>query len=851
MYYKKLLLCAMVSAMATYAEGAPSRMRPVEVVGPDGQLTEVVAVGDEHEHWFVYPAGGDVDWLPKVAVPKATPAMKGRHTGDGREKISTFPTKGELPFLVVLVEFANKGFAFADPNEEFAALLNEPGYSRYNGKGSVADYYRDNSGGAFRPMFETVGPVRLGREYSYYGGGSDDSAAGLMVMEACRAIDGLVDFSRYDLDGDGRVDNIYFYYAGKGEADGGDPGTIWPHSWNLSDQGRELMLDGVAIDAYACSPELDGSDKPNGIGTFCHEFAHVLGLPDLYASSYSGALHPATWSLMASGNYNDDGRTPPGFSAYERFELGWIEPKTLSYPLTVAMEPIGESNFACRIPTERTNEYFLLENRQQSGWDSSLPGHGMLVWHIDYNPDIWDRNVVNNNASHQYVDIVEANNAGSHSQDAGFPFPGSSRVTSLTSSTRPALVSWSGTAIDVPLTGISESSSGIVSFDACGGKTPVGAVTGLVVSETGMERCRLEWSPAVMADEYVVTVSDDSGDKVNEMTTKASYAEISGLWPGRSYVASVCGRDRYESGEPAEVMIVMPDATFEYQRVEPMEASGISGDGFTASWLPLEEADGYEVTVGKLTVEKSGLQSCGFDGKSLPEGWGADATAWNSVAGYYGQAAPSLRMSADGSSLTTATYDEEIVGFSLFLRASSLTEGSVLAVRGMDAGGYSADVAELPLPASGSTVICDELPVGMKSLSFSFVKSGNTVVSIDDVTLFLGSASQTALPEWNRREVGDVTSVRIDGLERDSRYCYFVTGLCAGRRSLVSRMVEVKTGSSSSIETVADGLATGTPGKLSNGIYTIDGRKTDVGDSLAPGVYVKVADGAVHKIVVR
>lgn len=299
----RILSAALAVTAVVSAGAAPSRMRPVTTVAPDGTATEIVAMGDEHHHWYEYRASGEkVAWLPEVTKEKVTPAMRARHAAvqSDAARITTFPTIGEHSFLVVIVEFANKDFTFGDPAEEFDALLNAEGYSRYNGKGSAGDYYRDNSAGAFRPLFEVAGPVKLSRPYAYYGGGSDDSAAGLMVIEACQALDSTVDFSRYDVDGDGRVDNIYFFYAGKGEADGGDVNTIWPHSWNLSDQGRSLTLDGVAIDAYACSPELDGAGKPNGIGTFCHEFAHVLGLPDLYASSYTSALHPATWSLMAT-----------------------------------------------------------------------------------------------------------------------------------------------------------------------------------------------------------------------------------------------------------------------------------------------------------------------------------------------------------------------------------------------------------------------------------------------------------------------------------------------------------------------------------------------------------------------
>ena len=344
--------------------GAPSRHRPVTVTDAAGHAVTVVAVGDEHSRRYICLADGTpVKWIGSEGSAKSFIPMARLSSEGGamraKRKITTFPTLGGNRFLVILVEFADKSFSIDDPQAEMEAMFNAPGYNTLGGTGSVRDYYSDCSDGKFKPVFDVVGPVRMQQNVAYYGGGSDDSRAGLMVIEACRAVDSEIDFSLYDHDGNGEVDSVYFIYAGKGEADG-------------------------------------GSAKLHGMGTPCHEFAHVLGLPDLYCTnSYVECLHPSDFSLMARGNYLNDGRTPPALSAYERYELGWLSPRALTHPATVTLHHLSAVNEACRISTERTNEYFLLENRQRTGWDTYLPAHGMLVWHIDYSPDIWDRNRVN------------------------------------------------------------------------------------------------------------------------------------------------------------------------------------------------------------------------------------------------------------------------------------------------------------------------------------------------------------------------------------------------------------------------------------------------------------------------
>lgn len=831
MTLKKLLLTAMISITAACAEGAPSRMRPIEVIAPDGSAVSVVAMGDEHDHWYEPAAGGQaLAWLPRCTRAKATPAMKMR--GQNPARVTTFPTQGDLHFLVVLVEFADKAFAFNDPVEEFDAMLNAPGYNRYKGSGSVADYYRDCSDGQFRPVFDVVGPVKMSHGYGYYGSGSDDSAAGLMVIEACKALAGQVDFSRYDIDRDGRVDNIYFYYAGLGEADGGDPSTIWPHSWNLSDQQRSLELDGVSIDAYACSPELDGSSKPNGIGTFCHEFGHVLGLPDLYASAYSDALHPATWSLMASGNYNDDGRTPPGLSAYERLELGWIRPRDLSYPLTVTLPPLADSNQACRIATERTNEYFLLENRQQAGWDKTLPGHGMLVWHIDYNPNIWERNVVNHTASHQYVDIVEANNATSHSRDSGFTFPGSDRKTEFTSSTSPALRSWSGQAIDCPITNITESASGLITFNACGGKAPVGTVTGLRVARTGQEDCLLEWNSVNGATSYSVRVADeDSGKDVCTLTVSEPQATVTGLWPEHRYTASVAAQDAYETGEYAVVAFATPDADFAHTRVELTSATALSENSLRAEWNTVAGADCYEVALYLMQLSDSDERLFGFDNRQLPDGWTAEGTTWSSVAGYYGRTAPALRMTSDVSWLATTTFDSDIRNVSLLMRGSTLTEGTLLQIVGIMEDGTETELGALtPESAEAKTY---DVPVelrGVRALRFTMLRTGKSVLSVDDIAITLVGEQWQLSGKYPTAE----NTLTVNDLQPGAAYHVEVTALSGTLRSLPSERAFVQLSDPGFVPAIT---APVTPDDILE-LYTLGGTRIPAGQPVPPGIYI-------------
>ncbi len=426
---------------------------------------------------------------------------------------TSFPNTGDVPACVLIVSYSDVDFTLDDPYDYFNRLLNADEFTDYGGTGSARQYFIDQSHGAFRPKFDLYGPVKLPRRRSHYGSNDywgNDQYAWQMVTDALSILDDEVDFSKYDTDGDGYIDNIYVFYAGGGEATGGGANSVWPHSWDIDAANvGTYSYDGVTVNHYACSNEWEAqSQKPGGIGTFVHEFSHVLGLPDLYATTYTSAFTPGTWSVLDYGPYNNDGRTPPAYSAYERNALGWMEPKVLGEPATVSMKPITDSNEAYIIPTSKKNEFFLVENRQQEGWDEFIPGHGMLVWHIDYVQSVWDGNKVNNTASHQYVDLEEANNStvDTPTARAGNSFPGTGNKTSFTDDTAPSMRTWAGAALNIPITGITESMDGYVTFDVCGGEPPVSRPVMSEATEIDSEGFTANWMEARGATDYILRV---------------------------------------------------------------------------------------------------------------------------------------------------------------------------------------------------------------------------------------------------------------------------------------------------------------------------------------------------------
>lgn len=424
-----------------------------------------------------------------VRTKRNTRKAQTRALKDTRLRISNVPTTGSPKALVVLVEFLDKKFSdyVGDANAFYHDLLNKPNYSNeYGASGSALDFYKTCSNGLYTPEFDVYGPVTVSQQESFYAGTSGQANVALMVYEITKKLDSKIDFSKYDTDGDGEVDNMYIFYAGKGQADTGISGLIWPHNAWVSLSGYNIVKDGVTIDRYACSSELNGKKgTPLGIGTFVHEFGHVLGIPDLYdtESQFTSGYTVGKWDTMCNGSYNNEQNTPPLYSSYERYALGWIEPTVLdaSKISTNTLNSLADENKAYIIPVpQKDTEYFLLENRQQKGWDTYLPGHGLIVWHIDENKEAWSKNAINNAlsnpAGHKCVEIVKADDLATFDSESGDAFPGTKGVTSA------SFNSWAGKNI-FALSSISEKDS-IISFTVGETSTNISTTSVLQTQDT-------------------------------------------------------------------------------------------------------------------------------------------------------------------------------------------------------------------------------------------------------------------------------------------------------------------------------------------------------------------------------
>ena len=393
-------------------------------------------------------------WRRHTARKKAASRMATQKPTDA-EELTNY--RGQKKGLVILCEFTDKKFVDAHDRDKYRDILNTPGYATNEGfRGSVADYFRDQSAGLFELNFDVVGPFTTVNDYKYYGQNDKD---GLdlypqeMIIEMCKAADPQVNFADYDWDGDGVVDEVFVVYAGKGEADTSQKNTIWPHMWTLQEAtDSTLTLDGVEIDVYACANELKSSGRINGIGTFCHEFSHCLGLPDFYDIYYSGGFGMDDFDVMAGGSYGGNGFCPVGYTAYEKLACGWQQPIVLgSEDVTVDdLKPMNEHGETYIIYNDAyPDEYYLIENRQQEGWDADYPDRGLLITHVDYDEEVWYNNIPNSVISdrdakkdgltcgndHQRMTLFHADNDDDYLASDLYPYY---RNDSLTATSRPA-----------------------------------------------------------------------------------------------------------------------------------------------------------------------------------------------------------------------------------------------------------------------------------------------------------------------------------------------------------------------------------------------------------------------------
>lgn len=525
-YY--LATAAMAVSIVFGASAVPATPYPIDHVQPDGSIISVRLEGDEFGHLafdasgqllerdargFYVPSDADPDRLLTAIEQRRTKAVDRRNAkGAAMRRLglvshTNFTPMGSNPTLVILVEFQDRKFLTDNPQDFYDRMLNGDDFTDYGATGSARRYFSDNSRGQFTPRFDVLGPVTLPENMAYYGANIPVQSSGMvtlfddarpyqMVLDACAILkaEGL-DFAQYDTNDDGEVDNIYVFYAGYGEADGGPADTIWPHAWYLDGiKGVDpVYYDGVLLSHYACSNELQYPAKlgqpvePDGIGTIIHEFSHVMGFPDLYTTLGNDCNTPRYWSVMDVGCYLNKKRTPPNYSGVELMSFGWITPEELtagSHELPYLHGEEGKAYIVRRTEPRpdgtSPEEFFIFENRQKSGWDMKLPSHGMLVWHVDFDQEAWDTNMVNTLPKHQRVRVVEADNQPARHEvveepgkmpeykevlyNEGDPFPGTTANTSFTPTSVPAFVDWNGNSMQLYVTDIAESADGLITF---------------------------------------------------------------------------------------------------------------------------------------------------------------------------------------------------------------------------------------------------------------------------------------------------------------------------------------------------------------------------------------------------
>ena len=557
---KKTLLLIAMGMVCMFAHATPADPTPAKVTQPDGTTVTVQLHGDEFFNYlttldgytvvknkagyYTYARldGNQLVASDRIARDNRTAADKAYLAGVSKGLTSKDQVErgakllnqrnnlirgighgGHMDYskfrgLIILINYTDRKFDDYvpwnyTPIDFYEAMINSHDYIGYTlpagtkieCMGSVRDYYYDNSFQQFDPHFDILGPVDVPFACTDAHQFNCDS----IFFAALEALDPDVDFSQYDTDEDGTADMVFFLVAGHGsDYSANDRDYLWPHMKNFTESP---VLDGVNFKLYACSTNMTGEENEfyinynnvAGIGTICHEFSHCLGLPDFYDADGVGSggtnlTHPMTWSVMASGFKNNNGRNPAGYSLFERYALGFAQPVLIEGEGTITVPALEKSNTGYRMNTANEGEYFIIENRQRVKWDKNLAGPGMLIWRVDStNVEVWENNLVNSNPNHMYYELLRAKFSGL-SDSYNDPFPGVAKVTSITNATQPNLRTWDGKLSKYAFVNITEADS-IITFDVVKDnskfaiedfeKMPVGAT----LNERGVEGVYAHW----------------------------------------------------------------------------------------------------------------------------------------------------------------------------------------------------------------------------------------------------------------------------------------------------------------------------------------------------------------------
>lgn len=445
---KKLFFTFALAVLALTASAVPAKPGLFRTLTlSDGTTVRAQLVGDEHGHYWLSADGRayqqmdgtthfeEVDITVIQSKANARRAIRRKvcyaSTSDGLGRYNTpglgaLNSIGEYTIPVIMVQFSDKKFLSTTTVEKMNRFYNEQGYHDESGcVGSVRDYFVSQSRGMFKPTFDVVGIVTLSNKYSYYGRDSgstiDANVDDLAPDAVAAAISQLgTDFSQYvrtttnSLKTTTGVPLVCILYAGYGQATGSssseETNTIWPCEWDCDED-----YSGTHFNAWFVGNELYTDGTLMGMGVFCHEAGHALGLPDFYCTNYNYSNDDpfSNWSIMDCGAYVNDARAPIGYTAYERSYLGWLDIPTYTAGEYQNLDPYTNDNgtTAVKIATNSSTEYFILENRQPGTWYPEDMGSGLFVSRFAYNQTAWDNNTLNNTKSKKRAKIVTANGA--------------------------------------------------------------------------------------------------------------------------------------------------------------------------------------------------------------------------------------------------------------------------------------------------------------------------------------------------------------------------------------------------------------------------------------------------------
>lgn len=700
---------------------------------------------------------------------------------DGHD-LREVPVQGDYRVLVILADFQDVEFSASrqiDINTLVKDMLNGQNFTFQDATGSANAFFRYTSCGQFNPIFDVYGPVKMSQNEREYVTPSEKETyvdpatgktvevypAGKMIREAVLGIDAEVDFSKYDSNGDGCVDFVYVFFPGQGATTGGDRySTIWPHAFTLEAAlGSALELDGVKINRYATSSELGTNKKLSGIGTFCHEFSHVLGLPDLYDTANNGSANavftPGTFDTMDAGNYNNSEHTPPVFSAYERYAMEWMCPTTLTGGGNITLLPLTARNFAYKIPTRNADtEYYLLEARAPKDYDQYLECHGLAVWHIDYKKSIWDNNCPNNNARHRHIQLVEADYELSRGTRNGDLFPGAQGICEFNADMSPSFTDWADQSTGFDLSNIRLNPDGTVSMCVNHSTDMPGlslSAPTLRLTAASTSTLDFAWDAADGATGYMLSIYEADKHKPGEMISEfaegyyfrdlgnVTHFTATGLTPGKAYCAIIYAYNALNAARP-EIPLCAYTHTGNFDTARTTIYATASGRDVHLDWDAVEGADSYRVEAflpSEPAVANAITVDC--NNSSLPGGWSSNCS-FDSRDKYAGSAAPSIKMSANGGIITSPVFANNATELTLHAIRNYSDGDAILDVYTTDSEGITSLTSHITdIAATKGNVIKVSLPQDTRQIAlvYTTLSTGQNVF-IDDITVSLADDAE-------------------------------------------------------------------------------------------------------------